>query len=359
MKNTVHFCSLTCVILLMAFTGRSAAQLPGIFEAYSSSGIIDTDGSTYLLGDPSGGDLIQVIWVGSNGMIDPPDTLGHTTMDDSLLGTTWVGYGFPSPDQHDRGVFVATLTHEVFAPGTRVYVRAWNSPVVDSQSNYGDSEIYEIQSNHDSHDFGTWYVIDRNSVPVELVGFTATPQPGKVLLRWETASETENLGFHIYKSDKANGLRDQVTEKMINGAINSVNGRKYSWEDKDVKENQVYYYWLTDISTDGKKYFHNPVRVKTVVKPTVYALDQNYPNPFNPSTSIHYLLKDDGNVTLNIYNVRGQLIRRLVSSKQVAGEYTVEWDGRDKNGNVVPSGTYLYTLKVNDFRYTRKMMFTK
>ncbi|MBN1998930.1 T9SS type A sorting domain-containing protein [candidate division KSB1 bacterium] len=359
MKNSILSSYFILIFLMLSLTGQSVAQLPGIFEAYSSSGIIDVDGSTYLLGNPTGGDLIQVIWVGNNGMIDLPDTLGHTTMDDSLLGTAYVGYGFPSPDQYDRGVFVATLTHELFASGTRVFVRAWNSPVVSSQSNYGDSQVYEIQSTHDSHDFGTWYIIDRHSVPVELVSFSATPQPGRVLLRWETASETENLGFHVYKSDKPNGLRAQITQKLINGAINSVNGRKYTLEDREVEENKVYYYWLMDISTDGKKYFHDPVRVQTVIKPTIYALDQNYPNPFNPSTSIHYLLKDNGFVSLHIYNVRGQLIRKLVSSEQFAGEYTIEWDGRDSNGKVLPTGTYLYTLKVNDFHYTRKMMLTK
>jgi len=336
------------------------AQLPGIFEAYSSSGVIDFDGHTYLQGNPTGGDLIQIIWAGPNGKADDADSLGNPTVDDVLLGISHIGSGFPSPDQYDRGAFVATLTHEFFRYGTIVYVRAWNEAVVTpSKTNYGDSQLYTLQSNSDSHDFTTWYIVERYTSPVELVSFSATSVPGKIVLRWETASETENLGFHVYRSEKIDGVRDQITSKIVDGAINSESHHSYSFDDKNIQENAVYYYWLADISSDGKQFFHGPESAIAVVKPTMYALDQNYPNPFNPSTMIHYIIKEDGDVTLSVYNVTGQLVRRLVNMRQNAGDYEVVWDGKDEHGNPMSSGTYLYTLKASDFRYSRKMILTK
>ncbi|MCK4654334.1 MAG: T9SS type A sorting domain-containing protein [Candidatus Cloacimonetes bacterium] len=83
-------------------------------------------------------------------------------------------------------------------------------------------------------------------------------------------------------------------------------------------------------------------------------LSQNYPNPFNPSTIISYSTTDEGNVELNVYNIKGQLVKKLVNEHQLTGNYTVIWDGTDLNERKVSSGLYFYRLKVND-----KMIDTK
>jgi len=346
---------------LVLFALMTAAPLfaqPGVFEASSTSGILDVDGITYLMGNTSSGDLVQLIWAGPDNTIDDPDSLGATTDDDSLIGTSHIGSGWPvNPDE---GKFTATFTHDLLVAGTQVYVRAWNdSIVIPDSTEYGESLLYTIQNSSDSHDFGTWQIIDHTGVPVEFTAFTATASPGKVTLEWVTQSETENLGFHIYRSMTLNGQRTRLTHEMINGAINSSAQRNYSWTDRTVEQDRAYYYWVVDISSEGIATFHGPKSVRTLSAPKYYALDQNYPNPFNPSTSIHYMLKERGRVHLTIYNIRGQLIRDLVDSEQAVGEYTVVWDGLDNNGRVVPSGTYLYSISVNDFSYTRKMALTK
>ncbi|OVE79413.1 hypothetical protein BVY01_02635 [bacterium I07] len=63
--------------------------------------------------------------------------------------------------------------------------------------------------------------------------------------------------------------------------------------------------------------------------PTEYALRQNYPNPFNPQTTIRYQIPEAGNVAIEIFNMMGQRIRILVEEDKVAGQYSVQWDGRD------------------------------
>jgi hypothetical protein len=93
--------------------------------------------------------------------------------------------------------------------------------------------------------------------------------------------------------------------------------------------------------------------------PEGYALEQNYPNPFNPSTSIAFSVKEAGVVQLSIYNLHGQEVRALASGNYASGKYAITWDGKDERGQIVPSGVYLYKLRVNGFAQTRKMTFMK
>jgi hypothetical protein len=93
--------------------------------------------------------------------------------------------------------------------------------------------------------------------------------------------------------------------------------------------------------------------------PRSYGLSQNYPNPFNPETEIAYQLPKEGQVSVAIYNIHGQLVRTLVNSHQVAGTHRVRWDGRTGDGNEVSSGVYLYRMVSGDYRATRKMLMIK
>jgi len=92
---------------------------------------------------------------------------------------------------------------------------------------------------------------------------------------------------------------------------------------------------------------------------TSYQLTQNYPNPFNPSTSISFSVKDAGLVQLTVYNLHGQEVRTLINGQMEAGFHSVSWDGKDERGQILPSGVYLYKLRVNGFAQTRKMTFMK
>ncbi len=93
--------------------------------------------------------------------------------------------------------------------------------------------------------------------------------------------------------------------------------------------------------------------------PNEYSLDQNYPNPFNPSTMINFQIPENAEVTLNVYNVQGELIRTLVSEFKDAGYYSVSWDGRDNFSKPVSSGVYIYKLSAGTFNQAAKMMLVK
>jgi hypothetical protein len=93
--------------------------------------------------------------------------------------------------------------------------------------------------------------------------------------------------------------------------------------------------------------------------PIEFALDQNYPNPFNPATTIAFALPIASRVTLDIYNVMGQRVRRLIDANTPAGYHQVLWDGRNGVGESVASGVYFYRISANEFVQCRKMLLLK
>ncbi len=95
------------------------------------------------------------------------------------------------------------------------------------------------------------------------------------------------------------------------------------------------------------------------IKPIEFTLGQNYPNPFNPSTEIKYRIPKASRVTLNIYDLLGRDVAKLVDQWQPAGEYTTRWDGSASS-----SGVYFYTLVAKSenevlWTRTRKLILVK
>ena len=94
--------------------------------------------------------------------------------------------------------------------------------------------------------------------------------------------------------------------------------------------------------------------------PIAYNIFQNYPNPFNPSTKIAFSVGTQCNVSLRIFDILGREITTLISGIQTAGEHTVEWNGKNSEGQSVASGMYFYQLRTNDgFISTKKMLMLK
>ncbi len=90
--------------------------------------------------------------------------------------------------------------------------------------------------------------------------------------------------------------------------------------------------------------------------PDNFDLKQNYPNPFNPATTIKFDVPNTGNMSLKIFNLLGQEIKRLIDTKMQAGRHTITWDGADNFGRTVSSGVYLYQMKADNYQKTRKMI---
>ena len=84
-----------------------------------------------------------------------------------------------------------------------------------------------------------------------------------------------------------------------------------------------------------------------------------YPNPFNPYTTISFELKEQGTVRLDIYNARGNLVRRLVDEVRGPGRHDLEWNGMDDSGRTMPSGVYYARISGQGIDDRRKMTLVK
>ena len=106
------------------------------------------------------------------------------------------------------------------------------------------------------------------------------------------------------------------------------------------------------------------VRLDGIGQPKLTQLLQNFPNPFNPETWIPYQLETSADVTLQIYDTSGALVRTLDLGFKGQGFYMTRsraayWDGRNNLGEQVASGVYFYSLHTPDFSATRKMLILK
>jgi len=99
----------------------------------------------------------------------------------------------------------------------------------------------------------------------------------------------------------------------------------------------------------------HPTSIEESATPSATKLFQNYPNPFNPSTEISYSLKNEGQVTLSVFNTKGELVSNLVNEMRKAGNHSVNF-----NAEKLTSGIYFYRLSVDDKAVAiKKMMMLK
>jgi hypothetical protein len=212
----------------------------------------------------------------------------------------------------------------------------------------------------ESHRTANFGFTNGEAYPIELSSFTLDVVDKGVLLKWQTQSETENLGFKIYRSERKDNDYEVITPRLISGALNSQALQAYEYVDETIEWNKTYFYILADVDVYGQETRHGPVQIETLAKtPQGYELEQNYPNPFNPETTIGFKLPEMAMVYLEIYNMRGQLVRQLLQRQVLAGEHKVVWDGRDDMGMAVPSGSYIYQLRTESFKTSKKMTLLK
>jgi len=90
-----------------------------------------------------------------------------------------------------------------------------------------------------------------------------------------------------------------------------------------------------------------------------FDLSQNYPNPFNPSTQIKVTVKEQSNIQVAVYNILGKEIKKLLNENLPAGKYTIEWNGKDNEGNDLPGGVYFIQMIAGGYQKTIKTILLK
>ncbi len=182
-----------------------------------------------------------------------------------------------------------------------------------------------------------------------------------VVIQWETQSETNNLGFYVYRSEDSQDANAILVSPLIPSA-NSSQGAVYYFEDKELYHDGTYHYWLQDVSISGQVYLHGPVMVQVFLTadgnytpglPFDTSFIRNYPNPFNPSTHLEFYLERNANVTFEVFNLKGQLVDYFTLFNRSEGFHRHRWEPQ------LGSGIYLVKFTANGRSNTRKVILAK
>lgn len=206
-----------------------------------------------------------------------------------------------------------------------------------------------------------------NTLPITLSSFTATLTAEQfVRLDWITQSESGTLGYYIHRANSPDLSEAEIISSLIT-ATNSSSTANYRYVDREVVANTGYYYWLQGIDYDGYSGYYGPLSVTignggepgTPEIPLYTELLSAYPNPFNPQTNIRYSLKEDADVKIDIFNLKGQIVRSYFVPAQKAGYHSQTFDGKDSQNRALGSGVFYYRMSSGKYSSTKKMILMK
>ena len=303
----------------------------------------------------------------------------------ALGGTSWNGPITANIDADDAPeILVATLTGKLIAvnnDGTQNFEKTGlgqvkGSVVVGDLDGNGSAEIVFANAN------GDLYVTDTGgndlaNFPMNLGTSTeATP----ILANMDNSGSVDivigdNNGY--LHSIGLNGIETANFPIPLGSAINTSAAFGDADGDGDLEivvPNQSSYVLIDYKNATSNRIWEcfkkNTARTGIASQPTTTVpnnevpvfstqLGKNYPNPFNPSTTISFSLEKAGNARLDIYNVKGQLIKTLLNKSVAQGYHTISWNGTDNEGQNVSSGLYLYKLTTDNFSSMKKMIMVK
>lgn len=203
--------------------------------------------------------------------------------------------------------------------------------------------------------------VDRTGVVLDPAGFTdiaflsasAVVKDGCVELSWQMAIDVSAASLQVRRSDSQGGEFFTVASPVHEGA-----GQLFSCKDCEVVPGRAYWYQLVLRGSSGEETY-GPIEAYVEMAPSVYRMYQSYPNPFNPTCTICYELPVASQVTLNVFDMSGALVRTLVKGWRQAGVHNETWNGRGDNGRELPSGIYVYEIRARNFVASHKMVLLK
>jgi len=162
---------------------------------------------------------------------------------------------------------------------------------------------------------------------------------------WENEEEITDNNWAQYEFDISEIANDQAAV-LIRWTMGDTDGgwRYCGWNIDDVQ-----LYALEGEITEAED--------NVLILPELY---NNYPNPFNPYTTIVFsTVESNENTEITIFNLKGQKVKTLINEILPAGNHSVVWRGKDKSGNDVSSGIYLYKIKSGGYTSTKKMILLR
>jgi photosystem II stability/assembly factor-like uncharacterized protein len=194
-------------------------------------------------------------------------------------------------------------------------------------------------------------------LPVEVIDFTASPTSSGTVLRWSTATETNNHGFDVER------MTAQGWYKIgfVKGSGNCTSPKSYCYMDARLNDvvgqasvSGTVAYRLKQIDNDGKFVYSAVVEATGTTGPSSFTLKQNYPNPFNPSTIINFHIPENGHVAMKVFDLLGKEVATLIDEIKEAGSHSVLFDA-----SLLSGGIYFYTLRSGNYSATKKLTLLK
>lgn len=327
---------------------------PGMFwvELYNTTGYPATDTFFWEWGDT---DLVSgvpgCIWATEVPAIEWIIASG-VDMAIQLIGSTNTSFA-QRKETNPTGNLRSLLGYKIYKDGIEiVYI---DDPDILTYTDVGlDNGFYEYYVTT-MYDEGESDPSNTESVDITLPipqNVSASFTEPYVEVIWDTISDGRDItGYNVYRNADPTPIATGVTSTTYNDTDLPTGSYFYNisaiydgpWE-SDWSENS------NVVEVVGAN--NNLISVKT-------ELIYNYPNPFNPVTNIAYSIKEAGNVTLEVYNLKGQLVKALVNDERETGNYSVTWDGRDNSNKSVSSGIYFYKMRTADYSSMKKMILMK
>jgi hypothetical protein len=198
--------------------------------------------------------------------------------------------------------------------------------------------------------------INDPATPITLRSFHVEEKYNGVKLQWQTASEIENLGYKIYR--KVNDgmfeeIASYVNDDALRGQGTTTDIHDYEFLDTHIEAAQEYTYMLSDVSYHMEELKHTD-HLQTIYLAKGIEVSAAYPNPFNPQSTILYTLDTYENVSIELLDISGELIRTLVNKSHVPGNYKV-----NINEPELGSGIYLVRVQSGTQVQVQKIMMLK
>lgn len=197
------------------------------------------------------------------------------------------------------------------------------------------------------------------------LNFEVRTKSDYILITWKKTPSPERSGWRVLRAVGENGLPGTYSKIL---EIDQELSGTYSYEDKDIESDEIYYYLIEEILTDGGVIKYGPAiirapRTKTSVLPETKILNA-YPNPFSGAIKIPFRIGQDAgdtSYTVKVYDLSGKAIRTLASDYAIPGEYEVSWDAEDEVGNPVGDGVYVVRLSTEDKRivFSKSIILTR
>ncbi|MDD2228208.1 MAG: C25 family cysteine peptidase [Candidatus Cloacimonetes bacterium] len=187
-------------------------------------------------------------------------------------------------------------------------------------------------------------------------GLNYTVNAGSITLNWNTpdSPEYQLTGYSVYRKIDA-GRFELISTVLV---------PSYT-EQLDIYGTYTYhvtsdYLFGSSTATNDVTYQNtSSSEDENINTPFATHLMNNYPNPFNPETTFRFALKESSPTKLNIYNLKGQLVKTLINKDMLAGTHQIVWDGRDTANRNVATGVYLYRLESKNFSQTKRAILMK